>query len=298
MNNGNISQLEMALIQKLPHKKTFIKTVFNQCNDDLMLFLDRYVSLVRLQGYTIDYIADCYVFFLKQTMKEQMWFARHKAYRYSSHDEVINMVYANSDYMEQYMIGLAISTVLWNNHRSLYEYYKSFISDRDCNGNYIEIGPGHGIFFREAVLSNIFDTCTAVDISATSLQLTRNMVADISGATQVKYFNADWMMFSSQYKYDVVVIGEVLEHVEKPQMFLEKCNELLTDDGRVYISTCANAPEPDHIFLFKSSNDVEDMINGSGLRIQDKMVLPYGDFSVDECVDMQLPMNMAYICKK
>ena len=89
--------------------------------------MEQLLNVYEAKDRNIKFLAECYAFILKETMREQMYFAKHKDYRCHTYDEVADAVYDSPNYMEKYMIGLAISTVLWENHRKLYEFYLKFI---------------------------------------------------------------------------------------------------------------------------------------------------------------------------
>ena len=98
-------------------------------------------------------------------------------------------------------------------------------------------------------------------------------------------------------KYSVISIGEVLEHVERPRDFVQKGAELLDEDGRLYLTTCINAPEIDHISLFESIEDVEKLFDAAGLAIDEKLYIPYKGATLERCIRQKLPVNVAYILK-
>jgi hypothetical protein len=41
----------------------------------------------------------------------------------------------------------------------------------------------------------------------------------------------------------------------------------LSDDGTLFITTPANAPAIDHIFLFKDENDIRQLIEDAGFKV-------------------------------
>ena len=47
----------------------------------------------------------------------------------------------------------------------------------------------------------------------------------------------DFLEFESDRKWDVIIMGDVLEHVSDPDQALSKAESLLTDDGALWIST-------------------------------------------------------------
>ena len=50
-------------------------------------------------GVTLDYIAESYNLFVRDTMKEQVYFARKRCYRHSTYKEVRDSVYLRDSYI-------------------------------------------------------------------------------------------------------------------------------------------------------------------------------------------------------
>ncbi|MDD3138168.1 MAG: methyltransferase [Lachnospiraceae bacterium] len=293
-----IDVLKCSLKKAIPFQKDKIKNYFDSLDNDLINFLTRYINVCLFNNISIDYMAESYAFILKQTMKEQMYFLKNKQYRYKKYDDVSQEVYNDREFMQKYMIGLGLSTIMWQNHRIMYNFFKDNICNNLISGdNYLEIGAGHGLFFSEILKKRKYATYDIVDISETSIELTKKMVQDIDGRENVNYICNDFLKLNNQ-EYDMIVMGEVLEHVEMPQIFLKKCYDMLSKNGLVYVSTCANAPEPDHIYLFSSPEEVEMMIIEAGLKIKQSIILPYENHTAKECIEAKLPINMAYICCK
>ena len=66
---------------------------------------------------------------------------------------------------------------------------------------------------------------------------------------------------------------EVLEHVEHPLLLLDSLRKCLADGGHAFVSVPVNAPEKDHIFLFRSLEEVEHVIIQAGFKILSQRVL-------------------------
>jgi ubiquinone/menaquinone biosynthesis C-methylase UbiE len=98
--------------------------------------------------------------------------------------------------------------------------------------------------------------------------------------------------------YDAIVMGEVLEHVEQPGIFLETIARIATASAFVFITTPINAPAIDHIYLFESWGDIEDLVSDAGLEVRDKLLVPYPGLSVEESTEQKLPINVAMVLGK
>jgi len=93
-------------------------------------------------------------------------------------------------------------------------------------------------------------------------------------------------------------LGEVLEHVEQPEVFLRRIAELAKDDAYIFITTCINAPAVDHIYLWRTTDELEEMITASGLTITEPLRLPYEGKTLEESREENLPINVAYVLAK
>lgn len=302
-----MSTTQFELIDNLLNRIIFLNGLQSKMIESAKALLDEiqmkkfheFLMLTLREGVTIEYLAECYVSFLKMTLKEMLYFKRNKRYRFSKYADVADFVYNSDTYMSKYMHGLAISNFIWPNHLLLRDFFYKGLP-KDQTGSYLEIGPGHGFYFYDAVLNTDYSVFTAVDVSATSLSLTRELVNSINypRSINLEYLHNDFIEYDTEKFYDAIVMGEVLEHVENPFVFLKKIWQVAHDSTFVFISTCVNAPEVDHIYLFSSDQEVTDMIKNASFKIVDKIVLPYWETSYSQSLEELLPINVGYILQK
>lgn len=86
----------------------------------------------------------------------------------------------------------------------------------------------------------------------------------------------------------------MLEHVERPERFLNKIRAVTKPHSYIFVSTCINSPAIDHIFLFRSREEVEALFRNAGLRVVERLELPYARRTAGECEEFHLPVNVAY----
>jgi 2-polyprenyl-3-methyl-5-hydroxy-6-metoxy-1,4-benzoquinol methylase len=139
-----------------------------------------------------------------------------------------------------------------------------------------EIGVGHGLLTREALRRSREAHVTLVDISPASLKVAARMLTAFGIAAErvdlvLGDFLADDMRLPAP---DLLVLGEVLEHVDEPARFLARARALLAPDGRIFLSTCANCPAPDHVYLFHDADEIRALVRDAGLTIEREIVLP------------------------
>ncbi|MFQ6023269.1 MAG: class I SAM-dependent methyltransferase [Acidiferrobacterales bacterium] len=259
--------------------------------------LNAYIEFCLGTNIDIHYLSRCYDLIVKDTLREQIYFQRHKRYRYSSYGDVAESVYHNDDYMRLYMHGLALTSFLWPNHRAMRRFFLEKIP-KENRGTYLEIGPGHGFYFMSAMQLTSYNHFEGVDISPTSVELTKSILTSRAFGTFTRYqlFCRDFLLEKMvRDKYEAIVMGEVLEHVEEPLAFLQKIRTLANDDTFVYVTTCINAPAIDHIYLFDSISSLEAMLGDAKLMIRDKLLIPHEGLSLDQCLEQRMPINVALV---
>lgn len=259
---------------------------------------ESYISYCNSQGISVEQLANAYNLFVTETLREQLHFKRHKTYRYSSYQEVGTAVYSNHEYMHKYMLGLALSRFLWAQHIQIGRFFSDTIP-KNSNGHFLEVGPGHGFYFMTAMKQCNFSFFEGIDISNTSVEMTRNILQSGSFGNFSNYqiHEGDFLDIPSEKKYSAIVMSEVLEHVERPDQFLKKAHELSAPDTYIYLSTCINAPEIDHIYLFREIAEIESLIEEQSFIISDKLVMPYHGRSLAESEQDALPINIAMVLK-
>lgn len=240
-------------------------------------FSARFAPLLEAHGITREKVADCYLKLCKDMLLEQIKFRKSGRYSSTSFAEVAQRVYHSETEMEAMVYGLAISQFLWRNHYALFDFFIDTIGALAPSGKvrrYLEIGPGHGLHLAESIQTFDGAHFDVVDISAVSLGLSRKVIDHFAPGRDVAFHLMDVCQFQPAHRYDLVVINEVLEHLEDPLTMLRKIAELIGEDGHVFLTTCANAPSIDHIFLYDSVEAMQAQIAQAGLTIVSERILP------------------------
>ena len=68
-------------------------------------------------------------------------------------------------------------------------------------------------------------------------------------------------------EFGAIILSEILEHVEKPDIILKSLKNQLRADGRIFVNVPIWSPAPDHI-LFRNEDDAIELINESGYQIE------------------------------
>ena len=224
--------------------------------EDAERFAVRYGDFLESQGISVSEAVDAYLGLCNDMMRCQVAFMRTGRYPTASATDAARAVYDDPRRMLPYMIGLALTQFLWETHRGIFLFFvEELRARRDRIRTYLEIGPGHGLLLDRAISELPHGTrFTAVDISATSMDITNRIIRHFwAGAGAVDARVADIMAVDLPGGYDFVTMGEVLEHVDAPAPLLRKLGALLAPGGRAFVSTCANCPAVDHVYQLTAS---------------------------------------------
>ena len=297
----NVQTLIDNILEANPMHRKFLDHSMADIQEEELHHLDRYLSFCTEQGLTLSYMAESYLTIVEDTLREQIYFMKHKNYRHSSYQDVANDVYHNDEYMNRYMYGLAMTAFLWPNHLGMARFFNETLP-RDRKGHYLEIGPGHGYYIMSAMQSAAFDHFTGIDISESSIKQSRSIIDYFAPECKDRYALRcmDFLDANNleENSFDSIVMGEVLEHVETPDIFLQRIASLAKKDAFIFITTCVNAPAIDHIYLWRTTADLEEMIEDNGLKITKPLRLPYEGKTLEESEAEDLAINVAYVLEK
>jgi 2-polyprenyl-3-methyl-5-hydroxy-6-metoxy-1,4-benzoquinol methylase len=296
-----VARLAAAVVSANPMHKDFVARAFAQLTPEEFARFELFLEFCEHRGASVQHVASCYLTVVDDTLGEQMYFLRHKKYRHSSYAEVAGFVYHNRVYMDRYMYGLVVTAFLWPNHVHISRFFREKLP-RDKNGAYLEIGPGHGYYMMTAASESAYDRFVGVDIAEASVAQTRAMIdffaPRASGRIELRHCDFLDATTLAPASFDAVVMGEVLEHVERPGVFLRKIAELSRSDAFIYVTTCINAPAVDHIYLWRSTDELEALLRESGFTIREALHLPYEGRSLKESITQALSINVAYVLEK
>jgi SAM-dependent methyltransferase len=295
--SASLDDLVRAIRADNPLQGPFLDASIGELRPDERAALTGYLDYCLSRGRAIGYLARCYNTIVQDTLREQVYFQRHGRYRHSTYADVAGSVYQNDDYMQLYMYGLALTAYLWPNHRAIHRYFTERLP-RASGGAYLEIGPGHGIYFLSAMRLSAYRAFEAVDISPTSVAQTRDLVGSgyFGAFSNYRVAHGDFLADGALVPgYAAIVMGEVLEHVEEPQRFMRRIRDLAAPGAFVFITTAINAPAVDHIYLFRSPAEVRSLCEDAGLEFVDQLVVPYSGLSIEESQARALPVNIAMV---
>lgn len=304
MKSNNFRKIiKLIFTKSVLQKKKLRKYLSGQ--DDTFFYLaeefaTKYSDYLKSENIPIEYVVDAYLKMCNDMIKSQIYFMRTGKYPIENAEQAFKLVYNKDEEMKPFMIGLAISQFLWESHYKIYQFFLNNINiEKDNIKSYLEIGPGHGLFLKDAnqILDNNVEFI-AIDISKTSIDITRSIMNFLVKENKIKYIIMDILDYNTNKRFDFITMGEVLEHVNYPEILLSKFNKLLSDNGHGFVSTCVNCPTIDHVYHYKCVNEIREMLNNNGLIIKDELILPVEDLPMEEIIKKKIAINYCAIVRR
>lgn len=112
------------------------------------------------------------------------------------------------------------------------KYYPKRILEKLVEGSFLELGLGHGYTIGE-FLKRV-NGYTILEGSNAIIENFKHKEADLF--SQVNIIETYFENFETNKLYDNIVMGFILEHVENPDLILEKYKKLLTKNGKIFIA--------------------------------------------------------------
>ena len=83
-------------------------------------------------------------------------------------------------------------------------------------------------------------------------------------------------------RYDCIYLIELLEHLSEPYVLLKQCQNVLSENGKIFLTTATNIPQFDHLYNFEASHqDFEKKIQNMGLSIFFMEDIPHQFITLD-----------------
>ena len=200
-----------------------------------------------------------YEAFCVEIMRLQMDFDRTGEYAPQTYEEASAAVYGNTRYMSDcYLPGLLMAWYLWPHHyRQIQFFRQAFVPQmaRASAERFYDVATGTGIYSRIALQGARTAVGVGFDISPASCTFTRNHIGAFGLRERYRSVCSN-VMEDTPEPVDWLVCVELAEHLESPMVLLRTLRKMLRPGGRAFIATALNAPNSDHIWLYKSADEV------------------------------------------
>ncbi len=253
-------------------------------------------ALVLMNGDDARFAAD-YRWTCERLREEELFFHREERYRLSTFAEAHAEVYSDSAYMGRYVNGLLLSQVLWYNHAATFEMFLDrVLGAAKAPFDYLEVGPGHGLMVCFAARSPMSLTLEAWDVSEVSLRETRAALDQLGTPKPVVLTQTDILAATpSPRRFDLIVISEVLEHLENPEQALRFLRGAMAPGGRLFVNVPLNSPSPDHIYLLSHPDEARALVEDAGFRVSGLELYATQGTAIDRAIRNKVSVSAGII---
>ncbi len=253
-------------ISKINYSKKFLKEISPLILKILKILKNSY-------KFSNKRIAKSYVEFCRETLMEQFYFKKNPTYR-AIKQNINNLNFYNSkEKMKAYIIGLLLTQIFWVHHIKILNWYFGNLSKKNKIRNYLEIGAGHGLLSALLQKQKSVEGLI-IDVSQSAINSLKKVFQQIKVDRRISFKKINFLKFKDDKKFDFIIMGEVIEHVKNPIKFLRKSKNLLSNRGSIFLTTCANCAQHDHLFHFKDVKHIKKIIKKAGLIVSKEYVVP------------------------
>jgi 2-polyprenyl-3-methyl-5-hydroxy-6-metoxy-1,4-benzoquinol methylase len=279
-----LARLTGVLLTIWPQHSGFIRKSLPSEDESSLVYADELASMIdRVVAGKLEQLSEDYRWTCEQLLEEELHFRRTGAYRLSSFAEAQREVYGDSEFMGRYVNGLLLSHLYWSNHRRVFRSYSErFLPRLPADFQHLEIGPGHGLYLALAATHPMCASATGWDVSETSTSQTLNSLERLGVKSSVDVEQLDVLeALDVDKKFDSIVISEVLEHLENPDLALSNLRQVMLKDGFIFVNMPVNSPAPDHIYLLQHPSEVSDLVARNGFDILETEAFPATGYSAE-----------------
>jgi SAM-dependent methyltransferase len=212
-----------------------------------------------------------YARFSLEVVRLQIRFEKERAYADKSYKDAVREVYANEAYMQScYLPGLLLSHYLWPHHFRQRRYFeRAFVTEmaRAGAGRFYDVGVGTGIYSRLALTGAPGVVGLGFDISPSSKEFAQKHVRAFGAEERYRVELRDVIERPAEPSEWLLCV-DLLEHLESPLDLLRALRVMLRAGGKAFITAAINAPNADHIYLYRSAEEVKMQLGEAGFAIE------------------------------
>ncbi len=274
MSESTFQQLYKVIEQKFPNYSTQWMNSFKEFGPVWEKEISTNVSRVFGEKYNEkwDEAVVGYAEFCTEALRAQIFFEKNDRYKASNYEEVVKECYHSPEYMlVRYCPGQYLSHYIWPHHQKMLQHFVNELVPmiKDDIKLFYEVGVGCGMYSQKALEHLPGARGVGFDISDYALQFTKRIVDAHGLGNRYQIRNQNIITNPIDEKADLVISQEVLEHLEDPQSFIHGLYHAAKEGGWGYITAAINAAHTDHIYLYRSSQEVQSQIENAGWIICD-----------------------------
>jgi SAM-dependent methyltransferase len=219
---------------------------------DALFILDRLDAFARNQGETLGEALLFYRSYLDRVTRERRGYQESGAWPVKTEpDEKAHL---------EYLYSLSLSTVLNRSRYELFLDYRHAVEKlMKAGASILEIGAGNCL---DATFASSRGHVEAYELNP----LSRIWHRLLDPGSQID-LRIEECRFECEQAYDWVTMVELLEHLPDPSTYLEKAFRVLRDGGLAYLTFALRMPQADHLWLFQSVHECQDLLRESGFGL-------------------------------
>lgn len=221
------------------------------------ILLEHFFAYKNYNGLSDQQISDIHMNFLIEYNKHLNEFAKTGKYPFQHN-------YTQIKDRLSYDIPLLCSSFLSKQRYTIFEtlYNKlNSITGKDI----LVVGVGPGI--ELALLNHELNNINAYDL---------NISTFITDRFHSSKFTKGLFNYTPLKTYDIVLLIEILEHLENPFQLLSDSIKSLSKDGAIHFTTAVNVPQFDHLYNFSVNDEtLENFIRENNCKIEYKSAIPH-----------------------
>ncbi|WP_368639148.1 class I SAM-dependent methyltransferase [Castellaniella ginsengisoli] len=191
----------------------------------------------------------------------------------SSHEEVVEAVYDNPDYMIPYMWAAVLIYPYWPSMvRHIAFLRDRFIRRLPEQAEILELACGHGALGLLALEEREDLRVEGVDLSPAAIEIAMRLrQASGHGArSTLGVMDAlDLQQAGAPGRYAGVLAAMLAEHLHEPERLFRTIAHHLAPEGICFFSTALESAQKDHVYEFHTEAQVLAMAAEAGLRVVD-----------------------------
>jgi 2-polyprenyl-3-methyl-5-hydroxy-6-metoxy-1,4-benzoquinol methylase len=294
---NRLETLMAAVTAQWPQHRDALHRSFKSASPEMLGHADFIADLVlRLAEGGLERKIAGYRWLCEMILEEELDFRRSGHYRHATQAEVNERLYQDAALMELYLDGLLLSQALWSNHVATSHFFaRAFLPRLAPKARALEIGPGHGLLLTLVAQSVADGHVEGWDLSPTSIGYTGQCLDRLGMRGRVALHVRDLYEQGDGERFDTVVLSEILEHLEDPLRALLHAKRLLAADGLMFVNVPTNAPTLDHIHLFRTSDEAEELLRAAGFRVVERCLAPVSGYSLDKALRHEVTISCGYV---
>lgn len=144
-----------------------------------------------------------------------------------SEEEIKRLYSANYYNGEEYANYILDKFIIQKNFKKRLKHIEKYLNNTR-EAKLFEIGCAYGFFLQ--VAGQKFDKVAGIDISSEAITYARNTL-------KMEAYAGDFLAFENNEIYDVVCMWDTIEHLQSPELYIEKIYRILGNNGLICITT-------------------------------------------------------------